>query len=160
MNLFLISDVECTADVQAIIAIIKGVLTFVQWAVPIVLIALGTIDMFKAVSSNDEKATKAAQKKFATRLIYAVVIFLIPWIIQIVFGFAGNILGDQGTEADNAIKNFFNCWTESSNDNDTDDNDANSNSKKCYIYDDDDNKQVLSNITSEKACNEYHGSWE
>lgn len=35
-----------------------------------------------------------------------------------------------------------------------------SNSKKCYIYDDDGNKQVISNITSEKACNEYHGSWE
>lgn len=118
MNLFLISDVECTADMQAIIAIIKGVLTFVQWAVPIVLIVLGTIDMFKAVSSNDEKATKTAQKKFGIRLIYAVVIFLIPWIIRVVFGFAGNILGDQGTEADNAIKDFFTCWSKSSNDND------------------------------------------
>ena len=120
MNLFLISDVQCTEDIKAIILIIKGVLTFVQWAVPIVLIVLGTIDMFKAVSSNDEKATKAAQKKFATRLIYAVVIFLIPWIIQIVFGLAGNILGEQGTEANNAIEKFFSCWNDdaSSNDND------------------------------------------
>lgn len=131
MNLFLISDVECTADVQAIIAIIKGVLTFVQWAVPIVLIVLGTIDMFKAVSSNDEKATKAAQKKFATRLIYAVVIFLIPWIIQIVFGFAGNILGNHGTEANNAIGNFFKCWNGSSSSNS-----ANGTSQSCRDHND------------------------
>ena len=111
MDLFLIGAVDCTdADIQVIIGAVKFVLTLIQWAVPLVLIVLGTVDMFKAVASNDDKATKEAQKKFGKRLIYAVVIFLIPFIIKLVFNFVGDMFGKQGNTAESTIKEFFQCW--------------------------------------------------
>lgn len=120
MNLFqtLISYSELCSqpNVGTIIGAIKFVFTLIQWAIPCVLIVLGTIDMFKAMTSGDEKETKAAQKKFITRLIYAVVAFLVPFIISLVFTFVGNMIKDDSTaDANNAVKSFFACWNSASN---------------------------------------------
>ena len=49
-----------------------------QYAVPILLIALITYDLFKVVVGNvDEKSKKDATGKAVKRLIYAIIIFLI-----------------------------------------------------------------------------------
>ena len=60
--------------------------------------------MFKAMTSGDEKKTKEAQKTFIRRLLYAVVAFLIPFIIRLVFGFvANNIRAAEGQTGQNAL---------------------------------------------------------
>lgn len=121
MNLFQILENICTGDVKTVIAAVKTVFTLIQWAIPCVLIVLGTIDMFKAMTSGDEKATKEAQKKFIRRLIYAVVAFLIPFIISLVFTFVGNTLDAKETvDASNTLSNFMLCW----NKGDTDKNNS------------------------------------
>lgn len=115
MNLFLISDVQCTGDILTIVSAIKFVFTLIQWAIPLVLIVLGTIDMFKAMASGDEKVTKEAQKKFIKRLIYAVVAFLIPFIISLVFTFVGQMINnDAAQSAGDTYNNFFSCWQQAS----------------------------------------------
>lgn len=84
--------VTCTSELKTILAVIKAVINLIKWAVPILLIIMGTMDIAKVVMSNgsDDKEVKAAQKKFITRVIYAVVIFLIPTIVtgvlNLVFG--------------------------------------------------------------------------
>ena len=52
----------CTDDVLVLIGAVKVVFTIIQIAIPGVLIVLGTIDMFKAMASGDEKKTKEAQQ--------------------------------------------------------------------------------------------------
>ena len=110
MNLFQILDL-CTTDMQVVVSAVKTIFTLIQIAIPGVLIVLGTIDMFKAMASGDEKKTKEAQKTFIRRLIYAVVAFLIPFIIRLVFGFVANNIGaEEGKTGQNAYNSFFSCW--------------------------------------------------
>lgn len=58
------------------------VVTVLQIAAPIALIIWGTIDFLKGIIAGDEKKISAARKPFIQRLISAVVIFLIPWIVN------------------------------------------------------------------------------
>ena len=110
MNLFQILDL-CEGDILIVISAVKTIFTLIQWAIPLVLIVLGTIDMFKAMASGDEKATKESQKKFVRRLVYALVAFLIPFIVKLTFSLVSkNIAADEATTADNTVGEFLTCW--------------------------------------------------
>lgn len=89
-----------------IISIVKTVLTVVQWAIPIILIVIGTFDIMKAVIASKEDEIKAAQKLLIKRVVYAVVIFLIPTIVYFVFNIVSNTEGIEGTG------NFWDCWSQ------------------------------------------------
>ena len=109
MNLFQLLAVNpCTEELGVVIGAVKTVFTLIQWAIPLVLIVMGTIDMFKAMASGDEKKTKESKDKFIRRLIYAVVAFLIPFIISLVFRFVGNMFSDNS--ASNTFADFMKCW--------------------------------------------------
>lgn len=58
----------------------------VKVIIPILLVAFGMIDLAKAVIGNDEKVMKEAQTKFIKRIVYAVIIFFIVAIVQLIFG--------------------------------------------------------------------------
>ena len=94
---------QCTY-LNPIISIIKTVLSIVQWAIPIILIVIGTFDMMKAVVASKEDEIKAAQKLLIKRVVYAVIIFLIPTLVYLVFNIVSNTDGISGTG------NFWDCW--------------------------------------------------
>ena len=96
---------QCTY-LDPIISIIKTVLNIVRWAIPIILIVIGTFDMMKAVIASKEDEIKAAQKLLIKRVVYAVVIFLIPTIVYFVFNIVSNTDGIDGTG------NFWDCWNQ------------------------------------------------
>ncbi len=96
---------QCTY-LNPIISIIKTVLSVVQWAIPIILIVIGTFDIMKAVIASKEDEIKAAQKLLIKRVVYAVVIFLIPTIVHFVFNIVSNTDGIDGTG------NFWDCWNQ------------------------------------------------
>ena len=108
MNLFQVLAGVCSnTDLKTILSIIKTAITAIQWAIPIVLIILGTVDLSKAVIAQDDKQTKEAQKRFLNRVIYAVVIFLIPLIISLIFGLLPSSV--FGTD-ENVGYNWKDCW--------------------------------------------------
>ena len=94
---------QCTY-LNPIISIIKTVLSIVQWAIPIILIVIGTFDMMKAVVASKEDEIKAAQKLLIKRVVYAVIIFLVPTLVYLVFNIVSNTDGISGTG------NFWDCW--------------------------------------------------
>ena len=51
---------------------------------PVLVIILGILDFVKALAAQDDDAMKKAQGKFVKRLIAAVVLFLLPLIIDYV----------------------------------------------------------------------------
>lgn len=63
--------------------------------VPIILVIFGMLDLMKAVMSNDEKEMKGAQTKLIKRVIYAVAVFLVVSIVQILFSALGNTAGSE-----------------------------------------------------------------
>lgn len=98
----MMTPTQCT-EIAPIINIIKAVLNIVQWAIPIIIIVLGTFDLMKAVIASKEDEIKAAQKLLIKRVVYAIVIFLIPTIVHFVF----NIVSSNVTEG---TENFWACW--------------------------------------------------
>ena len=67
-----------------IFQLIRIVVLIIQIAVPFVLIVLGSIDFFKSVVAGDEKEMKQKRKPFVQRIVAAVVIFLIPFIVSLI----------------------------------------------------------------------------
>lgn len=86
-----------TEALKAVIIILKFILNVVRILVPIALIVLGSIDIGKAVIAGDEKKIKEAQKPFVKRVVAAVIVFLIPWIVDVIM----NIVGSDG---------YRQCW--------------------------------------------------
>ena len=69
-----------------VLQIAYTVIRIIQIAVPFALIIWGSIDFFKSVVAGDEKEMKQKRKPFIQRLIAALVIFLIPIIVNLIIG--------------------------------------------------------------------------
>lgn len=84
-------------DLMPILKIIGYVLGIIQWAIPVLLILLVTLDFFKVVSgSADEKESRQAREKAVKRLIWAVVVFLVPILVKMLFGLVGDNIPSDG----------------------------------------------------------------
>ena len=105
----------CPTEVTTLVGIVKFVLSVIQWAIPIVLIILGTIDMFKAMTKGDDKEQAKVRQTFIRRLIYALVAFLIPFIVRLAFSLASRLM-ENDTDIQNNLngvtgsKGFVECW--------------------------------------------------
>lgn len=94
--------------------IIVMVINTIKIVVPIILIIFGMIDLAKAVMSNDEKEMKGAQSKLLKRVIYAVAIFLVVAIIQLVFGaLAASSEGTDDAIDSSTIQGCISCFVNS-----------------------------------------------
>ncbi len=88
-----------------IVRVIKdGVFPILQIAIPIILIVLCTFDLGKAVIGSDDKENKKLQKRIIRRLVYAILIFFMVTVINLVFSMVGSI-----TENESLIR-WSNCW--------------------------------------------------
>lgn len=85
----------------------KGVFPIVQIGIPILLIVFGTIDLGKAVISSDEKEVKQAQGRLIKRCIYAVAIFFIVTLVNLVMSLVAT-----GAEDDTNTSGWAICWRE------------------------------------------------
>ena len=67
-----------------VIAIARLVVRILQIVIPILLIIVGSIDLAKAVVAGKEDDIKKAQKPFVKRVIAAVIVFLIPFLLGVI----------------------------------------------------------------------------
>ena len=96
---FLESVCERSVVLQ-IVEVISNVITLISRIAPIVLILMLVIDFGKAVISGDESAMKKSTSLVIKRIIYCVLIFCVPYIIDI----SMNLLGNLGV-------NLASCYT-------------------------------------------------
>lgn len=85
------------APVANIVAMVINVLKI---AVPIIIIVLGMIDLFKAVTKQKDDEMKKAQMLFVKRLISGLLVFFIVAIVQFAFSAIGKASGEDS---------FMNC---------------------------------------------------
>lgn len=90
---------DASTTFLSIIGIARTVVRILQILVPIALIVWGSIDIGKAVIAGDEKKIKEAQRPFVKRIIAAVIVFLIPWLVNLIIGIVGS-------------NDWHECWTE------------------------------------------------
>ena len=98
--LFLDESTACIdGSLLNIMRLVRLVIKVLQIAVPVGLILMGTIDMAKSVIAGDEKKIKEAQKPFVKRIVAAIIVFLIPYIVNI----AINLVVSDASD-------WRNCW--------------------------------------------------
>lgn len=88
-----------------------NIVNIIKIAIPVILIILGMLDLGKAVTSNDEKQMKEAQKTLIKRIVYAVLIFFIISLVQFVF----SALVNDKDEKD-SISACISCFTSKTSD--------------------------------------------
>lgn len=98
-------DVDCTGLLPFIRLIKNGVIPLIQIGIPIILILLGMLDLGKAVMASKEDEIKSAQKLLIKRCIYAVAIFFVVFIVQVVIG-----LVSKSGEGNLGENNWYDCW--------------------------------------------------
>ena len=67
----------------------------IQVAVPVVLVIVGSLDLFKGISAQKEDDIKKGQQIFIKRLIAAAIIFFVFAIVKIVISFAADGTGSK-----------------------------------------------------------------
>ena len=88
--LILAADPCSNASFLATILFIKKLVTIISYLVPVLLVLFMTIDFAKAVIAGDENQMKTAQNLAIKRIIWAVVIFFVPIVVNAVFHLLDN----------------------------------------------------------------------
>lgn len=94
------TTVDCSAgsEIVQVIAIVRLVMNVICIVVPIVMIVLGTIDLFKAVTASKDEEIKKKQQTLIKRIIAGILVFLVPTIVSLLM----NLIGAGG--------NWATCW--------------------------------------------------
>lgn len=108
----MIQILDCVVNIESacygfdfLIRIIKdGIFPIVQVVIPIILIVLCTFDLGRAVIGSDDKENKKLFKRILRRLVFAILIFFIVTVINLIFTMVGNI-----TENEDLIR-WSQCW--------------------------------------------------
>ena len=72
-------------DAPSVASLTRLVVTILKIAIPIILVILGILDLAKAVMANEEKDMKEAQKRLIKRIVYAIVVFFVISLVQLIF---------------------------------------------------------------------------
>lgn len=95
-------------NLAPLIRLIKnGIIPLIQIGIPIILIILGMLDLGKAVMASKEDEIKNAQKMLIKRCIYAIAIFFVVLIVQVVFGLLSST-GDE--QISSTSTSWVDCW--------------------------------------------------
>lgn len=111
-NLLLIGDTTTAAqsfcrNAHEVLGIIGWILTIIKIAIPLVIIALGLIDLAKAAISSKPEEIKKSATGLIWRFVGGVAIFFIPTIVMIIFGFVSGF----GTATEQMGKDNWNvCY--------------------------------------------------
>lgn len=97
-------DICSNASLLWIIRLARIVIRIIAIAAPFALIIFGSLDFFKAIIAGDEKEMKMKRKPFIGRLIAAIVILLMPAIVNLV----------MKTISRSTNSEFANCWVKAS----------------------------------------------
>ena len=73
-----------TSDIYMVFVVAVWIVRVIQFAVPFALIIWGSLDFFKAVIAGDEKEMKAKRKPFMHRIIAAVVVLILPTLVNMI----------------------------------------------------------------------------
>jgi len=99
---------DMCSDLAPLIRLIKnGIIPLIQIGIPIILIILGMLDLGKAVVASKEDEIKNAQKMLIKRAIYAVAIFFVVLIVQLVFGLLDYT---EDSNIEGGSTSWATCW--------------------------------------------------
>lgn len=97
-----------TSEIRTIQDIVSTVITIIQVAVPILLIIFGMLDLGRAVIASKEDEIKKGQQTFIKRLLAAVFVFLVIFLVKVVVG----VVAKSTVEGQENMWNCVSCFVE------------------------------------------------
>ena len=91
-----------------VLKIVNLIITVIWIGIPIILIILGSIDLGKAVIASKEDEVKKAKQAFIRRLLYAIAVFAVVWLVTFVFDTISSVTDGEITTGDS----WKSCWRE------------------------------------------------
>lgn len=85
-----VSQICSMPQYRKVAKFIGTIVTFAKYVIPIIIIAFGIMDLYKAVTASKDDDIKKAAKSIAVRAAAGVFIFLLPGLVQFFF----NMLND------------------------------------------------------------------
>ena len=89
----LLGDPDCEDSVAWIVQLIFNI---IKIAGPILVILLSSVDFIMVIIKSDNDQFQKAQKRLITRLILALLLFLVPTVVEVLlqlFGITGDVTG-------------------------------------------------------------------
>ena len=85
------TDINCAAEsnLVKVVAIVRLVMNVICIVVPIVLIILGSLDLFKAVTAGKDEEIKKKQQTLIKRIVAGIIVFLVPTIVSVLMSLIG-----------------------------------------------------------------------
>lgn len=77
------------SDPNSVAWLIQEILNYIKILGPILVIVLSSVDFIKVIVKSDDKEMAAAQRKLIIRLILALLLFLIPTIVNAILNIFG-----------------------------------------------------------------------
>lgn len=102
---------ECGGLLPIFQIVRRGVMPIIWIGIPLVLLVMGTIDLGKAVISSDDKEIKASTGRLVKRIVYAVIIFFMVTIINLVMSIITKTDDQNVIQADESGSDWRQCWT-------------------------------------------------
>lgn len=76
-------------NIRRVLKIFGYILMIAKITVPLLIIAFGTFDLYKATMDKDEKAILKQSKVLIVRILAGIFIFFIPTIVDVIFSISG-----------------------------------------------------------------------
>ena len=93
-SVFAVDITGCTATLgnvsidSRIANVVHTIILIIQIAVPVLLVIMGMIDLFKGITAQKEDEIKKGQQMFIKRLVAAALVFFVVVIVKMVISFA------------------------------------------------------------------------
>ena len=78
-----------TSDPNSVAWLLQQVFTFIKVLGPILVVVLSSSDFIKVIAKGDDDAMGKAQKKLFTRLVLAILLFLVPTLVEVILDLFG-----------------------------------------------------------------------
>ena len=88
--------------------LVHTIINVIKIAVPILLVIFGMIDFAKSVIAKNEDDVKKYRKNFTSRLISAVVVFLLIYVVQLAINLVSSV-EDTTNENGQTISDIWGC---------------------------------------------------
>lgn len=104
------SDQLCE-DARFILGPITQIVIILRWAIPILLILLIIFDLIKVIAGQaDDKVKKDAFNKIVKRVVYALIVFMVPALVNFILLQIEPISEDPNGTVNTNSTSYLRCW--------------------------------------------------
>ncbi len=94
----------CNSEMRKVFGVIISIIDVARFVVPIVLIVLCAVDVFKLIIAKKEDDAKKLRQQIFRKILYGVIFYLVPFLVPLILSLCSRILPMDYNN------NWKKCW--------------------------------------------------